>query len=131
MDGLPTQTQTPAAPDLADLQEQFDSLHHLVVSILILSIVISGTLWIYLRRQVNATKAELEGIRPQATNIISQYDKVTGPAMDTFVARLVEYSRGHPDFAPILAKYGIKPSPATGAPAGTAPTGALPSAQKK
>ncbi|HWX18433.1 MAG TPA: hypothetical protein VN578_00875 [Candidatus Binatia bacterium] len=119
MDDIPNQTQAPA--DVADLQEQFDSLHHLVISILVLLIVVSGTLWIYLRRQVNATKAELESIRPQATNIIAQYDKVTGPSMDNFVGRLVEYSRSHPDFVPVLAKYGVKPGAAAAAPTSAPP----------
>jgi hypothetical protein len=34
----------------------------------------------------------------------------------------------HPDFAPILAKYGIKPTnaPSTGAPVGLPPAGAAP-----
>ena|SRR5437763_16235606 len=100
----------------------YESIHHLVVSVMILLIVVSGTLWIFLRWQVKYLNLELEGIRPQATNFIAQYEKSTKPAMDNFVNKLSEYGRTHPDFAPIMTKYSIKPAgtpsigPATSAP---------------
>ena len=47
-----------------------------------------------------------------------------------FVKKVAEYGRTHPDYMPILAKYGLKPGAATGAPpvAATAPP---PAATKK
>jgi hypothetical protein len=100
-----------------DLQAQCDALRHLITSILILVIVISGTLNIYLLRQWKTTSKDLAGIRPQATQMISEYGQKSGPLMDDFVNRITEYGRTHPDFAPILTKYNIKPVAATGAPA--------------
>jgi hypothetical protein len=100
-------------PDLVELQAQLSSLHNLVVSILALLIVVSGTLWVYLMRQVKYTRLELDAARPQVTNIVAQYQKNSGPAMDEFVRKLTEYGRAHADFAPILAKYGVKPTNTT------------------
>jgi hypothetical protein len=51
--------------------------------------------------------------------MINEYGQKSGPLMDVFVNRIAEYWRTHPDFAPILDKYNIKPVAATGAPAAT------------
>ena len=113
MDNL--DNKTPLQPNANDLQAQYDALRHLVVSVLILVIVISGTLNIYLLRQWRTTSKDLAGIRPQAAQMVAEYQKVSGPWSD-FVKKMTEYGRTHPDFAPILAKYNLKPAGATGAP---------------
>src|SRR6476646_3951893 len=106
--------QSAPQPSSNDWRAHYDSLQHLVISVLVLMIVVSGTLWIFLRWQVKYTSLELEGVRAQATNFIAAYEKTTKPAMDSFINKLADYGRTHPDFAPIMTKYGIKP---TGAPA--------------
>ena len=117
--------QTPVQPNLSDLQAQYDALRHLVVSILILLVVISGTLNIYLLRQWRSTSKDLAGVRPQAAQMITEFQKVSGPLMQDFVKKITEYGRTHPDFAPVLAKYGLKPAsltnPAPAIPAATSP----------
>ena len=127
MDNL--DTKSPIASAANDLQAQYDALRHLVVSMLILVVVISGTLNIYLLRQWRTTKRDLTAIRPQATQMIAEYQKVSGPMMNDFIKKIAEYGRTHPDFAPVLAKYGIKPTAATSAPP-AAPT-SLPAAPLK
>jgi hypothetical protein len=122
----------PAPTGANDLQEQVDALRHLVVSVLILLIVISGTFSIYLLRQWRTVSRELTGYRPQATQIIADYQKVSVPVMTDFLKRITDFGRTHPDFAPILAKYNIKPTAASTGPAPA--TGAVPPAaapQKK
>ena len=119
MDNL--DNKTPLQTDTNDLQAQCDALRHLVMSVLILVIVISGTLNIYLLRQWKTVRKDLAGLRPQAAQIFDQYQKQNGMQLD-FVKRITDYQRTHPDFAPILAKYGIKPGGPTGAaPATTTP----------
>ncbi len=112
------ENKTPVQPDLSELQAQCDSLQSLLVSILVLVIVISGTFNLYLLRQVKYTRTDLAGIRPQATQIINNYNKTGGPLMADFVKRITEYGRTHADFAPIMAKYNLKP----GASASATPT---------
>jgi hypothetical protein len=109
--------KAPIQANTNDLQDQVDALRHLMVSILILVIVISGTLNIYLLRQWRTVSKDLAGIRPQAAQMIAEYQKVSAPLMTDFVKKITEYGRTHPDFAPVLTKYGLKP---------TAPTAAAP-----
>ena len=100
---------TPVQADASDLRTQYDQLRQSIVSILILVIVISGTLNIYLLRQWQSSRKDLAAIRPQAAQMIAEYQKVSGPAMGDFVKKLTDYGRSHPDFAPILTKYNIRP----------------------
>ncbi len=128
MDNL--DNKAPLQPVGNDVQAQFDALRHLVFSILILVVVISGTLNIYLLRQWRTTSKDLAGIRPQATQMIAEYQKVSGPLMNDFIKKISEYGRTHPDFAPVLTKYGIKPGAATSA-VPAAPSSPLPTATPK
>jgi hypothetical protein len=106
-----------------DLEAKVESLQNLVVSVLILGIVISGTLNIFLLRQWRFSKADLANIGPRAAQVISDYQKGDGPKMDEFIKKITDFGRTHPDFVPVLTKYGIKPvsAPATGAPSTPAP----------
>jgi len=113
------------ADEISALREQYDSLRQLVIAVLVLVIIVSGTLWIYLMRQVKDTTRALNEVRPQATNMIANYEKAK-PVLDNFVKNLQDYGRAHPDFVPILNKYGINsstPTPAVSNPAAAAPTG--------
>jgi len=127
MDNL--DNKTPLQPNANDLQAQYDALRHLVVSILILVIVISGTLNIYLLRQWRTTSKDLVGIRQLAAQMFADYQKMSGPYTD-FLKKVTEYGRTHPDFVPILAKYNLKPAGATSAPAATPKSPPAPAAKK-
>jgi len=129
MDPVENQVSS-SAPD-RDLQAQVDRLRQLLHSVLVLVIVVSGTLTIYLLREVRYSRAELQALRPNATNIITQYEKTVGPNMDQFVRRLATYGKTHPDFQPILTKYSLNKS-LTNAPAGAkAPSPAVPAQPAK
>ncbi len=121
MDNFENPTPVPAnLPDPAEWQAQCDSLRQLVVTVLVLLLVVSGTLTIYLLRQWRYASRDLEAMRPQA----AQFSKMAGP-VNQFVNELIDFSRQHPDFAPILAKNGIRS-------AGTAPaTGVAPPVPQK
>ena len=121
------ENRNPVEPDLAELQRQFDALRHLVVSILVLLVIVSGTFNIYLWRQVRSTKRDLDTWRPYASNLMSGYQKGDGQVVEAFLRNIGDYGRTHPDFAPILNKYNIRMPPATGA----APTTAVPPAPDK
>ena len=116
--------QTLAQPNLNQMQAQYDALRHLVVSLLILVVVISGTLNIYLLRQWRSTSKDLAAIRPQAAQMIAEYQQKSGPLMQDFVKKVSDYGRTHSDFAPVLAKYGIKPAAPTSLPPVTPATAA-------
>jgi len=109
--------KTPVQSDANELQLQYDQLRHLIASVLILVIVVSGTLSVYLLRQWQSSRKDLAVIRPQAAQMIAEYQKVSGPVMGEFVKKITDYGRSHSDFAPVLAKYGIKPSGSSNTPA--------------
>jgi len=116
------ENKTPVPPGPAALQDQIDALRHLVVSILILVVVIGGTFFIALLRQWRTVNKELAGFRPQAIRMISDYQKVSAPVMSDFLKKITEYGRTHPDFTPVLAKYGLKPGGSTAAAPASAAT---------
>ena len=118
MDNLDIKTPIPTGAN--DVQARLDSLQHLIVSILILVVVMSGTLNIYFLRQWRTVSKDLTAIRPQAAQMIGEYQKVSAPLMSDFIKKITEYGRTHPDFAPILAKYPLKPTGPTGAAPATA-----------
>ena len=126
MDNL--DNRTPLQSGENDLRAQYESLRHLVTSILVLLVVISGTLNIYLLRQWRSTSKDLEVVRPQAAHMLTEYQKVSAPLMENFVKKLTEYGRTHSDFAPIMTKYNLKPAGQTGAPPAMAapPSGTQP-----
>jgi len=114
--------ETAGPADLSRLEDQCRSLRQwltwvlaLVMAVQVLLIVVSGTFTIYLLRLSRTTSKELAGFRPQATQMIAEYQKVSAPAMTDFLKKISDYGRTHPDFAPVLAKYGLKPGDPTGA----------------
>ena len=124
---------TPVQPDANDVKLEVESLRQVIVSVLVLLVVVSGTLNLYFWRQFRNTKAELNVMRPQAPQMAAE---IAG--MQDLLRKAIEYGRTHPDFMPILAKYNLKPAGTTGAPPASAaspaalpPSAAAPAAPKK
>jgi hypothetical protein len=97
--------KNPTTTSVSHLEAQLASLHHLVTSVLVLLVVISGTLSIYLLRQWRMTSKDLSAIRPTALQIIADYHKEREPRMDAFIEKLRDYGRTHSDFAYIMNRY--------------------------
>jgi len=102
MDNLEQQPSTASQP--STLQEQYDSLRQLVSALLLVLLLVSGTLTIFLGRQWRFTKNEIDLLTPQASQILTEYNRSL-PMMQDFVRKLNEYAKTHPDFAPIATKY--------------------------
>jgi hypothetical protein len=108
---------SPSQADPGQLRAEINSLRYLMVSLLILIIVISGTLNIYLLRQWRSTEMEVKRVR----GFVDQYNKDYFPQITNYVGKLTEYGRSHTNFVPILKRYGLdnartSPPPATAAP---------------
>ena len=110
----------------SDLQGQVESVKQLVISTLLLVLILSGTLNIFLWRQFKTVKEDLAPLKPTATQIIAECNRVNGMAQEV-AKRLVEYGRTHPDFQPTLAKYELT---TTNAPRGAVSTTLTPPAKK-
>ena len=92
-----------------ELRQQCASLQRQVSTLLLAVFILSGTLTVFLWRQAKYARADLDILKlPMAQLIqISRQERVL---MDDFVAKLNEFSKTHPDFAPILNKYRIQPA---------------------
>ena len=123
------ETKSPDQPAADGLQDQVDALRHLVVSLLILVVVVSGTFSIYILRQLKDAHRDIERIRPQVAQMTANYQRAEAPMMQTLMNKFAEYGATHPDYVPILAKYGIKPAAAPAA--SSMPPSAAPSEKKK
>jgi hypothetical protein len=88
--------------------DQIVALRHQVFTLLLALVVVSGTLTVVLYRQAKLTGRDIEVIKPQATQIIAAF-KRDQPGMEGFVKQLTAYGVTHPDFQPVLKKYGIVP----------------------
>lgn len=98
-------------PTAKQLQEQVNSLRQTVVSLLVLAIVVSGTLTLFLLRQSKYARMEANNLRAA----VYEYNNTNFPVIKDFRDRLYEYSKAHPDFAPVAQKYGINAGPGSGA----------------
>jgi hypothetical protein len=107
-----------------ELMDQIIALRQQVFTLLLALVIVSGTLTVYLYRQASLAGKDLKAIKPQATQMIDAF-KREQPAMESFVKQLTAYGVTHPDFQPILKKYGIEPK------AQPAPTPVAPAAAKK
>ncbi len=111
---LPAPSQDEPSP------AQYDSLRQLVVSILVLVIVISGTLNVFFLRQAKASRQELDAIRPQVNAMVAQYQRNLAPTMEETARKLTEFARSNADFAPILSRHLSTPGTPAPAPAAQA-----------
>jgi hypothetical protein len=110
MDNLESKIESPSTPEQGDLARQVESLRQMLISVLVLVIVISGTINVYLLRQVKYTRADLAAFRTQATQTVSEFEKISAPMLNQFLTSLSEFGkspRADANFHAILKKYGL------------------------
>ncbi|SRR5581483_1495711 len=100
-----------------NLEEQVDSLRRQNFILMLALIVVSGTVATYLAYQSRTTGKILEATRQQTAPIIQVYNQIephiNHQQLDTFKNQLIAYATAHPDFQPVLEKYGWHPTPPT------------------
>ena len=99
-----------------ELVDQIAALRRQTFTLLLALIIVSATLTGYLYLQARHTSKDIAAIKPQAAQIIQAFSQ-NGPNIQLFVKELAAFGATHPDFRPILQKYGIAPA----APAAAAP----------
>jgi hypothetical protein len=93
----------------AEISEQIAALQSQVFTLLLVLVVVSGTLVAFLYYQSRQLGKSIESIQ---TGPIAKFAQVQ-PVVQGFVDQLRVYSVTHPDFQPILKKYGISPTAPT------------------
>jgi len=86
----------------AEISEQLSALQRQVFILLLVLVVVSGTLVAYLYYQSRQLGKNLDSFQ-QITQVYNQ----NFPLVQSFVKGIAVYGTTHPDFQPILKKYGI------------------------
>ena len=94
------------SPAPVELTDQIAALRRQITTLLLALIVVSGTLTVYLWYQSHILGKEIDAIRPQAMQVMKILNQ-TSPVVEKLVPQFVAYGQTHPDFQPILKKYGI------------------------
>jgi hypothetical protein len=89
---------TPVNTEIAALRNQ-------IFTLLVALIVVSGTLTVYLFRQVTVSGKDLDAAKKLITAVSQDQSKII-----PFANQLAVYGKTHPDILPLLAKYGIGPN---------------------
>jgi hypothetical protein len=110
-----------------ELNSQISALQRQAFILLVALVCVSGTLTIFLYRQASLAGKDINALKPQAQQIIGAFNQ-NQALMTKFVEQLADYGKTHPDFQPVLKKYGLVGQPAAAAPAGStaAPAPAIP-----
>jgi hypothetical protein len=112
--------ESPESTNSPELLDQVAALRRQSFILLLTLIVVSGTLTGFLYLQARHTRKDLEAIRPQAVQIIQAYT-LNAPNIQNFVKQLAAFGATHPDFRPVLQKYGIPPATAAASAPAVAP----------
>ena len=105
------ETRNPISGGNDDLRQQCASLQRQVTTLLLAVFVLSGTVTVFLWRQARYARADLEVLKPPASQIIQSF-KQEKPIMDDFLVKLADFGKMNPDFVPILTKYKVQSSSA-------------------
>ena len=94
------------SPAPVELTDQIAALRRQITTLLLALIVVSGTLTVYLLYQSHIAGKEIDAIRPQAMQMLRVFNQ-TSLVVEKLLPQMVVYGQAHPDFQPILKKYGI------------------------
>jgi hypothetical protein len=98
-----SQTNFPARDDLSD---PVASLRRQITFLILALIVIGATLTVYMWYQSRLTGRAIGALQPQAIQMTKVFEQ-NRPNMEKLVRQLIVYGQSHPEFQPILKKYGI------------------------
>lgn len=86
---------------LERLQADYRFLKNLFNWALIGVLVIAGSLFLFLLREISLARRQAH----QLDQYVTEYETRSLPVMEDFRLKLENYSHNHPDFAPVLRKY--------------------------
>ena len=131
----PTPSETPATSasgnsELADLKATVATLESQTHTLRVIVLIVIGALCLFFWREASYNGVLAAALQPQVNQInqfvahLQKQDssiEKQNQALQAAAMKLVEYGKTHPDYVPILIKYGL-----AAAPAGTAPAAAKP-----
>lgn len=109
-----SETKSTNASEVAELKEQCAFLNRQVTILLLALVLTSVTFAGFVGLQVRRIGKDLDAVRPQARQITEASAKEM-PVLQTFMSKLADYGKAHPDFQPIVNKYGLTTNAGTAA----------------
>jgi hypothetical protein len=97
---------------LQTVRDELRSLRSLFSTAAMALLLLSFGINAYLYYQDRILRKELDA----AKRLAQEFETVRRPMISTFVNRLQDFARSHPDINPLLGKYGIGPAPSATAP---------------
>jgi hypothetical protein len=122
----PTSTPATAAADSTDLTAACAALQRETFNLKLILLVVTLAVAAFFWREASYQKFEVAQMQPQAMQasqvmeaLAKQQSSIPKALeqMQAIVNRLSEYARLHPDYAQVLAKYGVQVQPVGSAPA--------------
>ncbi len=92
--------------DTTDSNSEISALRNQVFVLLIALIVVSGTLAVFMYRQASLMGKDIAAFKQQTQQILGAYNQ-NKALIANFESQIIAYGKTHPDFMPILAKYGF------------------------
>ena len=117
------------SPERPSVSEALTTLQLQFQATLIILIMLSGAINLYLYRQYNTLRKEAIVLEPQVEQMNEGYERTTVPLRNKFLSLLMDYTKAHPDFQPIMDKYKVQAVPASTAPSAAQPAPLPPPAQ--
>jgi len=103
---------------LQTLQNEVRTLRSLFSAATMALLLLSFGINAFLYYQDRIVRKELDAAKKTA----QEFETVKRPIVSSFITRLQDFARSHPDINPILDKYGIRPAASAPAPAAPAPS---------
>jgi hypothetical protein len=101
------ETKSTNSPDeVAELKEQCAGLERRLTLVLLGLVLCSLTVTGFVGLQVRRIGKDLDAVRPQARQVAEASAKEM-PVVQTFMTKLTDYGKTHPDFQPIVTKFGL------------------------
>ena len=100
------ETKPGEVSELAEISERCAELERRATMLQIALILVSLSLAFFVGVQVRRAGKDLDGIRPQLAQFMDA-NKKQDPMLQTLAQKLVDFGRSHPDFTPVVMKYGL------------------------
>ncbi|MBE0543651.1 MAG: hypothetical protein IH623_20085 [Verrucomicrobia bacterium] len=118
------ESKSSPAVDSLQSDQPYAALQTRMTILLLAMVVLSGTLTVYLYQQQRYAVQDRDVTKQAVTQLLQAFQQQQKPLMENFLGKLQDYGKTHPNFVPLLTKYGYTgqtavvtaPAPAAGIP---------------
>lgn len=104
MSDAPSPLEPPPGPSTAGLEElarAYRSLRSAFHVTLVMLLILTGSLSVFFMREISIARKQML----ELTRVVVEFEKNGVPVVEELRSKLHAFAQGHPDFAPIYARY--------------------------